>query len=81
MCLICKQIEIGTKAAGEKGRNTEKENFITQTKARFMKDFGWMEMQSVELCVILEGRKQQRWQSIQFHRWNFWNCGLKVICQ
>lgn len=35
-----------------------------------MKVSGWMEIQNVGLCLILEGMKQQRRQSFQFHRYN-----------
>lgn len=52
-------MEIGTKAAGEKEKRTGEERFTTLTKASFMKVFGWMEMQNVELCLTLERMKQQ----------------------
>lgn len=60
MCLICKQMETGTKAVGEKGKGTGEERFTSLTKASFMKVFGWMEMQNVEPCLTLEGMKQPR---------------------
>lgn len=50
-------METGTKAAGEKGRSTERERFTTRTRASFMKGFGWTETQNVALFVILEGKK------------------------
>lgn len=56
---MCKQMEIGTKVAGEKGKRTDEERFTSPTKASFMKVFGWMEMQNVELCLTLRGMKQQ----------------------
>lgn len=59
MCLTRKQMEIGTKAAGEKGRRAGEERFTTLTKASCMKVVGWTEEQNVELCLTLEGMKQQ----------------------
>lgn len=60
MCLMCKPMETGTKAAGEKGKRAGEESFATLTKARFMKGFGWAEMQDVELCLTLEEVTRQR---------------------
>lgn len=59
MCLICKRMETGMKAAGEKGKRTGEERFTSLTKASFMKVSGWMEMQNVELCQTLKGMKQK----------------------
>lgn len=59
MCLICKQMAIGMKAAGEKGGRAGEERFTTPTKASFMKVFGWTEMPNVELCLTLGGMTRQ----------------------